>query len=1010
MPRVLSGSALSLKGWVNQLGKLSPMLVKILGIFTTIQGVIEVISRFSKSWSSGTLLSGFLDLTGLDTLAKADFGGFVKTWIANIAGFGGSIIDTLTGFSTDFGSQWRGAIKPADYKDAEAIRKGLDYQNLVGAAQANASLSYFDRITDFKRFAGAFDIGENVLQEFLTNFKLSEFKKSAVPVINEFKELSSRLSDVNYSEEQISIEYDRVREKLLELAQTFGLTQEEFDTYINKSLNNVNDNVVKLNNELRQLMPNMRALNDVFESSRKLIEENYEKHAGELQKIAQKISDVDTSVDVLAKGLNVSADQIAMWFSSPANFAEFEKLIYGGLYAFAEGIDEQLNKAIKDESFNIGQTSTKRELLEEFFSGLTMSNQNFYVHDAYESYKGTLPGFKYQAYFEPTSMDKIIELAENNADFAKRLMEAERKYGKTSGLVGFTDIVANTEQVNARKNEERLKAYSDNLMNALLNLNGLDEAQRNKIRENEDKIRKEIKAKYSEFKDDPKAFSDFIVDELELIPKEMRSAVQTVAGSIHEANKGSIKFMKSLIDFSSTVNNLASEFKIGDIVSNKLQLAEVDYFKRQINQAFGMTNDSWLVDTIISGIAEDMRKKMSKSAITQKWMQAVKFINPSLDDKSAKNIIDSAFDPIISMVKAYDDFNKQFDKLTVLKHFNKMNYGGEMSAFNQYKDFGKKIIDDLKAQTIATKYGDKSFQALYSEFKTKLENGTSFEDIKNEFVSYYGDDAFNEFYKKFVEFDKLTKEFYTEIKELDFMKFTNRLKFGGDMSAFKQFKEVDSKKIAEIMGTELVEGTGVIFKDVFEYAVKNGNDALKKKLKEDYDDETVEYIYNQYANKEKEYEDVAKGSPFALQTQYKGIKKRIRDFVRNYEDAFLTPMQQFNKTEAILNKQLAKLKKQASEGTIDPDLANRVMENLDKVQKLNEDIMNIKVPTAITATEAVKSGSKEAFDIMSSMVFRDIYKVNTRQEKLQQKLVNEAKKANVYLKRSNQTIRGVATP
>jgi hypothetical protein len=416
-----------------------------------------------------------------------------------------------------------------------------------------------------------------------------------------------------------------------------------------------------------------------------------------------------------------------------------------------------------------------------------------------------------------------------------------------------------------------------------------------------------------------------------------------------------------------------------------------------------------IYDKLFSDIAEDMRQRMPEADIEKKYLKDIQGIT-GLDKKGAKQVIRSLFDSIIAMAKSYEDFSKQYDKLDYLKHLNRLKFGGEMSNFNKYKEYGSKALADLKALPIVTTKGNRTFGALYSEFNSMLDSGLSFEKVAEDFSTRYGSDAFKELMRKFKDFDGLVKEFVGNINELDFRRFVNRLKFGGDMSAFKQFKEVDSKKIAEIMGTELVEGTGVIFKDVFEYAVKNGNDALKQKLKKDYDDETAEYIYNQYANKEKEYEDVAKGSPFALQTQYKGIKKRIRDFVRNYEDAFLTPMQQFNKTEAILNKQLAKLKKQASEGTIDPDLANRVMENLDKVQKLNEDIMNIKVPTAITATKAVKSGSKEAFDIMSSMVFRDIYKVNTRQEKLQQRLVNEATRANIYLKRSNQTIRGVATP
>ena len=141
----------------------------------------------------------------------------------------------------------------------------------------------------------------------------------------------------------------------------------------------------------------------------------------------------------------------------------------------------------------------------------------------------------------------------------------------------------------------------------------------------------------------------------------------------------------------------------------------------------------------------------------------------------------------------------------------------------------------------------------------------------------------------------------------------------------------------------------------------------------------------------KQYEQLDKGSSNALRTEFKNIRKRVNSFVKNYEDALLSPIQRLYKVQDRLQLQLSKLKRQQERGNVNPELVNKILDNYEELQKLNEETMNIKVPAAITASEAVRTGSKEAFDLVARNVFKDTYKVNLRQEKLQKDIVTAVK-------------------
>jgi hypothetical protein len=112
-------------------------------------------------------------------------------------------------------------------------------------------------------------------------------------------------------------------------------------------------------------------------------------------------------------------------------------------------------------------------------------------------------------------------------------------------------------------------------------------------------------------------------------------------------------------------------------------------------------------------------------------------------------------------------------------------------------------------------------------------------------------------------------------------------------------------------------------------------------------------------------------------------------FVEKYRDSLLTPIQKFEKVNDELNMQLKMIEMQSEQGNVSPELLNNTLQNMEELQKLNQEVMQMKVPSSITASEAVKTGSKEAFDLVATNIFRDMYKVNVQQSNYQKDMVNK---------------------
>lgn len=1004
-------SKISLAGLTKGIYGVAVALEKALAPLQLIYAIISGLQNLSTIASSLDF-SEFLDAY-LPDFSDGAWNGIWDMIIKDTRlklGMLGNVIDVFTFGVFNAGERLQDWLGPANYKDKQAIKMDEDYVKLAQVGYANLSKDYFDVVSMIRKEASSSEISTSVVNDILDKVMgmfVRDKIRTGIKELNNFK-----ISENGYSEEAIQEAYDAQVEAIREYAEYVGMSNEDLKENL-KILDSAKERLFALNKEFSDLQPNLKALKDVFQESRKAIVDNFEKHASELQKVVQKINRVQTSMDVLSKGLDISTDELAVFFSTPAKFAEFETLIHGGIADFAEGINNALKDAIQNTNFNIDLNENQDTLFNEFFSKLSGSTVKkliaIYDNMFGLEYLTDHTGHVSESRSKIHSLNDLISEAKNNEKFARALRERETAI---EGFAGFTDISLNADQMLKNRKNNRIQAYFDNIMKAINETAYFDDTQKEKLNQKDvqETLFKEIKARYKEIQEQPKILADIIADNVSGITPERRSAITAVASNFMDASKDASKFTKAMVEFNNSLLAISSEFSVSDVLKNNLKLPEVDFFKKEMMRFLGVTGDIDL-DYYFEIMAEDMRKKVAPEVISKKMAAIFKdigVIGADVSEEDAQDMVSTLFTPFISMLKAYEDFNKQFDKLTVLKHFNKIKYGGDMSAFNQYKEFGKKIIDDLKAKTFATSLGDRSFQTLYSEFKSKLESGISFEDIKKEFSDNYGSDAFNEFYKEFINFDKLVKEFYTEINELDFMKFVNKLKFGDELSAFKQYKQVDSKKISEIMGRQLSDSVSITYKEVFDYAVENGLEETEKMLKGMYKEEG-EAIFNQFKNAEKEHENVMKGSPFALQNQYKNIKKQVHQFFKNYEDAFLTPMQQFEKVQSKLNRQFAKIKSQMEEGYVNPTLVTRYLENLEKLQKLNEEVMNIKVPATITASEFVKTGSKEAFDMIATNIFRDTYKVNVEQKNLQKQILEQAKKVGDYVTKSSNTTSGIVT-
>ena len=238
-----------------------------------------------------------------------------------------------------------------------------------------------------------------------------------------------------------------------------------------------------------------------------------------------------------------------------------------------------------------------------------------------------------------------------------------------------------------------------------------------------------------------------------------------------------------------------------------------------------------------------------------------------------------------------------------------------------------------------------------------------------------------------------TGEFVKQLSETDYTKAMNKMRFGSELSVFKQYKMFGKGMISDLLGMNVLGAGGASFGELlrnFEADTQlSGFNTARDNMIARFG-EAGETVWTAFADLFKDLVNYEKEYINPLNTEYRNLKKRGMDFVKNYKDSMLTPIEQFRKTEDLLNKQLARIKKQSKDGEVKPESIKNAMDSIEKLYKLNEEVMSIKVPATVTASEFVKTGSKEAFDMVATNIFRDVYKVNVEQRNLQKDLVKKA--------------------
>lgn len=283
-------------------------------------------------------------------------------------------------------------------------------------------------------------------------------------------------------------------------------------------------------------------------------------------------------------------------------------------------------------------------------------------------------------------------------------------------------------------------------------------------------------------------------------------------------------------------------------------------------------------------------------------------------------------------------------------------------------------LTDLKAM--------KSFEQIYADLKKIVPNIT--------------DEQLTAVFDKAQGMINGVSEYLNELSNLDFLKFTNKLHFGGELSAFNQYAQVDSKTISALMESNI---GGRSFRDMLRMVEDIGLEKARRTF-----DEATMRLFDSYFKK---LQTVFSGSPSSLQTEYENFNKKADAFVKKYRDSLLTPIQKFEKIDDELNLHLKMLEIQAQHGMVTPELLNDTIQNMEELQKLNEEVMTMKVPSAITASEAVRTGSKEAFDLVATNIFRDMYKVNVQQSNYQKDMVNKLEQ---LVKKSDSSLQLLSYP
>jgi len=316
--------------------------------------------------------------------------------------------------------------------------------------------------------------------------------------------------------------------------------------------------------------------------------------------------------------------------------------------------------------------------------------------------------------------------------------------------------------------------------------------------------------------------------------------------------------------------------------------------------------------------------------------------------------------------------NTVYDPKTIL--------GADLGVVDQYANIAMKGI-----------LGHNPVNAIVDSLVTEFKKNDALKDLdtnelQNRAISFIG---------AIQQIGSYTKDFVKQLSEMDYTKAMNKIRFGSELSAFKKFRLFGKDMISSLLGTDIAGAGGATFGELlreFEADTKaSGFDTARDNMIKKFGD-AGETVWSAFAELFKDLIGYENEFISPLNTEFRNLKKRGKDFVKNYRDSLLSPIEQFQKTEALLNRRLANIREQSKNGRLNPESIKNAQDTIEKLYKLNEETMNLKVPASITASEFVRSGSKEAFDLVARNVFKDTYKVNVRQEKLQQKLVNYSEK------------------
>ena len=787
------------------------------------------ISQINKA---GTWGSGFKNVFN---------GGFLNTWgnLGAVALGGlGNVLDTALLGSTDFGSRLYNYYNRANYVDEDAVKKSKSYQ-------------------------GAFN--------------LSAFNTSVAESIKSIKNLD--LVANNLSEDKINEVYNKAIDEIQQEARFRNISKEQLETAI-KVTSEQRDLLLSYNNVLKKLLPNTQALDDVFESACKNIDDAVEKFASPLEKQLNKMQEAEDAISVLVRETGFSEEQLKAAGSSSEGMRNIKEMWTKQQDAINKNLAEYIKtqqvdiSSIYSKQFSQAKDEMKRNydtlsdfitndigLPKEFISDVLANRNSNDFSIKGEGYKYNITGLASNKEFQ-----KMYSEYEESLTNLKKL-ETMSKFDKAS--LGINDYMSKISMFFSEDEYKALMTRKDDVI----------------------KIFSDIP---DNIKNDAEKSTQFIAKALRdvLANPEIGKAFDVLGRSYLEVIHDTDKYRKTITALGVDITKIQAQFKTVDIFS-MFNLASVQDITQGLkNKLYKPEDIKKVTDVMVNnfmriaaeGIAKNQAKPDLINSIVEAFRQddALQNLNEEELKKKANQVI-AATSTATSFIK---NFVSQFSEMDYLNTMNKLKYGSELSTFKKYKEVGKTLIENLSKSMI---------------------EGYSFSDIISVFEKNRKDFGFNEAILKL-------KDMVGENGVITFLSY---------------------------------------YSDLVKY--------------------TNEFI-----------------SP--LNTEFRNLKKRGLDFVKNYRDSLLSPIEQFQKTEALLNRRLANIREQSKNGRLNPESIKNAMDTIDKLYKLNEETMNLKVPASITASEFVRSGSKEAFDLVARNVFKDTYKVNVRQEKLQEKLVKASER------------------